>query len=181
MATQNIEKRIVFSDAVELRAEGNGPPSIVGYAAVFGRMSENLGGFREVIKKGAFKRSIREGADVRALVDHDPSKILGRTTSGTLKLKEDEAGLLATITPPDTSVGRDIVESIRRGDVSQMSFAFATVKDQWEFDQDGPDTRTLIDVDLFDVSAVTYPAYPDTSIAVRSRDVWLADETPRRQ
>lgn len=146
------------------------PPVLEGHAAVFNEDSQNLGGFIERIEPGAFARTIEEGADVRALVDHDPSKILGRTGAGTLEVSEDEVGLRVRITPPDTTAGRDITESIRRGDVSQMSFGFVTRKDAWEIVEDGPDIRTLHDVDLMDVSPVTFPAYPDTEVAVRSHE-----------
>ena len=115
-------------------------------------------------------------AQFRALVDHDPSKILGRVKSGTLELVEDKRGLRVKINPPDTQVGRDIVESIRRGDVDQMSFAFVTREDKWESDEEGNTIlRELLDVDLFDVSPVTFPAYPDTTVAVRSMGEFKRD------
>lgn len=146
--------------------EADSSPKIIGYAAVFNKLSEDLGGFRELIAPGAFKKTIQE-ADVRALVDHDPSRILGRTKSGTLGLSEDETGLLAEIEPPNTTVGRDILESLKRGDVSGMSFGFRTIKDRWKTNN-GQNIRTLLEVALYDVSIVTYPAYPDTSVAMRS-------------
>lgn len=152
---------------VELRADGDGLPMIEGYAAVFDSLSVNLGGFRERIDKGAFAASLAAGADVRALVDHDPAKIIGRNKSGTLAVSEDERGLKVSIKPPDTSVGRDVVESIRRGDLDSMSFGFVAKDD--EVRHDGGETiRVLRAVDLFDVSVVAYPAYQDTAVAVRS-------------
>lgn len=170
-----VERR--FIPAAELRideAEGDDEKlTITGYASVFGSQSLDMG-FREVVHRGAFKRSLSDGADVRALVDHDPSRLLGRTKSGTLSLKTDKTGLRATINPPDTTAGRDTVESLRRGDLDGMSFAFRTVSDKWET-KDGQDVRTLLDVDLLDVSIVTYPAYPDTSVQVRSHDQWEQD------
>ncbi|HUU96344.1 MAG TPA: HK97 family phage prohead protease [Phycisphaerae bacterium] len=170
-----IERR--FFTNLEVRADEGGAPKIVGYAAVFDKLSDDLGGFREKIAPGAFTRSLKEKADVRALVDHDSSRILGRTKSGTLTLSEDKSGLLAEIVPPDTTAGRDAMESIKRGDIDGMSFAFTTRQDAWEYDDDG-DLRTLEDVDLRDVSVVTYPAYPDTSVAVRSRDIWKKEQEP---
>ena len=171
--TPPIERRYVQN--LELRADGDEPPKITGYAAVFNALSVPLGGFRESIRKGAFKRTLKAKADVRALVNHDPNLIIGRSLAGTLTLKEDDHGLLVEIDPPDTTAGRDVVESIRRGDIDGMSFGFQTVKDSWEYSADGTDDRReLLDVELFDVSPVTFPAYPDTDVAVRSQDVQAA-------
>lgn len=161
----------------ELRIDGTAQSTTIeGYAAVFNSESEPLdifgGVFVERIAPGAFKRSLSDGADVRALVDHDPSRIIGRRKAGTLEVREDPRGLKVSIKPPDTSAGRDLVASIRRGDVDQMSFGFRTIKDQWEEKEDGTTERTLLDVDLLDVSAVTFPAYADTTIAVRSMQRW---------
>jgi hypothetical protein len=154
----------------ELRASKSDEPTIEGYAAVFGKRSENLGGFYEYIAPGAFDRALREGQDVRALIDHESSKILGRTASGTLELSVDARGLKVKIKPPRTSYARDLLESIDRGDVSQMSFAFRTAPggDTWRNEpEDGLPVRVVTDVDLYDVSAVTFPAYPDTTVATR--------------
>src|SRR5262245_2558056 len=136
----DVETRYLRS--TELRAEGadGERPLIVGYAAVFESLSEDLGGFRERIRPDAFTRSLQEGADVRALVDHDPSRVLGRNKAGTLRLRTDTRGLLVEIDPPNTTAGRDIVESIRRGDVDGMSFAFRTPKggDDWRMEDGVP-------------------------------------------
>lgn len=166
----------------ELRAGGGELPTLEGYAAVFGEPSEPIGGmFLEYVDPGAFSRTLAAGADVRALVDHDPSKILGRSTSGTLKLTEDSHGLLATIRPPDTTVGRDIAESVRRGDVSQMSFAFSVVGQEWEEPEGSAlPRRHLTDVDLHDVSVVTYPAYTGTAIAARTLEEYAHAMKERR-
>lgn len=163
----------VLPKAWEIEERADKPPVLRGYAAVFNKTIELFRGYFERVAPGAFTRTLEEGADVRALVDHDPSKILGRSTADppTLILAEDKKGLRVEIAPPDTQVGRDIVESVRRGDVDQMSFGFRVVKEEME-DKDGITTRTLTDVELYDVSAVTYPAYPQTSIAVRSFDEW---------
>jgi len=157
---------------LELRqADDSDRPVLVGYAAVFNRKSEDLGGFREIVAPGAFRRSLENGADVRALIDHDPSLVLGRTKAGTLRLQEDDHGLRAEIVLPDTQYAADLLASIRRGDVDQMSFGFRTVSDEWRT-EDGEPVRTLKEVELFDVSVVTYPAYPDTTVATRSLDAW---------
>lgn len=161
-----IERRIFTPGVIEIRKADDKPIGIVGHAAMFNALSEDFGGWREQIAPGAFARSIAEGADVRALWNHNPEHILGRTKSGTLRLEEDDSGLAIHIDPPDTQVGRDLMVSIGRGDVSQMSFGFRTVRDDWNFD--GPVAiRTLQDVDLFDVSPVTFPAYPQTDAALR--------------
>lgn len=169
---QNVEKRAFLCS--ELRAEageGEGLPTITGHAAVFSQRSEDLGGWFEVILPGAFDEALDRGDDVRALVDHMPDKIIGRTKANTLELRADDVGLLAKITPPDTVPGRDIVTSIERGDVDSMSFAFAVDEDgqRLVFLDDGTIIREVFNVSrLYDVSPVSYPAYVDTDVAVRS-------------
>lgn len=142
---------------------------IRGMAIVFNALSEPLAGgmFREQIAPEAVDRTLRRGLDVRALIDHDPSKILGRTKAGTLRLDKTAQGLQVTIDPPDTTVARDLIESIGRGDVTGMSFGFRSLEDRWDQKTDPP-TRTVLDMEMFDVSVVTYPAYPQTDVAVRS-------------
>jgi HK97 family phage prohead protease len=169
----DIERRIAGSiEVVESRKNGKKQPSkLVGYAALFNKPTELFPGLIERIAPGAFTRTLAEGADVRALVDHDPSKIIGRTKSGTLALQENRRGLKVAIDAADTQAGRDILKSVDRGDVDQMSFGFRVVKESWEEKKDGSVIRTLEDVDLFDVSAVTFPAYADTTIAARSLEL----------
>ena len=154
---------------LELRAAPDGsksPGTIVGYAAVFGKFSEDLGYFREKIAPGAFTACLRQ--DVRALKNHDPSFLLGRSTSKTLRMVEDEFGLKVEIDLPDTQVGRDTAVEVGRGDMDGQSFSFTTDIDQWDYSGDVP-IRTLIKVrTLYDVGPVTYPAYTDTSAAMRS-------------
>jgi HK97 family phage prohead protease len=150
---------------LEKRAEGEGLPDIVGYAAIFNVRTELWSGTTEEIAPGAFTRSLEEKADVRALRNHDPDKMLGRTKAGTLALNEDGQGLRARISPPDTTLGRETVELIRRGDLNQMSFAFRIVREEAEYDDDGANYR-LMDVDLVDISVVTFPQYEDTTAEV---------------
>ena len=161
----NIETRSGGIGAIEQDGK-----HIVGYAAVFNSRSENLGGFTEEIRGGAFKRSIDSSADVRALLDHDTRLVLGRRSSGTLALAEDSRGLLIDITTPATSYARDLVELLRRGDVSQMSFGFTVPNgtDIWGDGENGIRHRTLTECSLAEVSVVTFPAYPETSCALRS-------------
>lgn len=163
---------------IEARAEeGADVPIIRGHAAVFDKLSENLGGFRERIAPGAFDSVLED--DVRALFNHDGNLILGRTRAGTLRLFLDDVGLGYELTPPDTQAGRDLMTSIKRGDVSQSSFAFrvAAGGDSWDEDEDGVIIRTITKFGrLFDVSPVTFPAYPDTSVAARSLDLFKASK-----
>lgn len=177
-AAGDLERRIYQCDGLEVRAAGdNEPARLVGYAAVFGEMSEELGSFREQIAPGAFTKSV--GGDIRALFNHDPNLILGRTKAKTLTVREDQRGLYVEILPPDTAFARDLMESMRRGDVDQMSFGFRTIKDRWEEDRaTGTVLRTLLEVELFDVSPVTFPAYPQTEIALRSLQAWKAENAP---
>lgn len=125
-------------------------------------------GFEEKVAPGAFAKSIKE-SDVRFLINHDPNLILARNMAGTLRLSEDDDGLLTDADLARTSYGDDLGVSLERGDITQMSFAFETIKDEWEMDEDtGEESRTLLEVKLWDVSAVTYPAYDDTDAALRS-------------
>jgi HK97 family phage prohead protease len=149
-------------------AEGESRPHIVGHAAVFNSLSEMLWGFRETIAPGAFRDAIAK-SDVRALVNHEPSFVLGRKKNGTLTLWEDERGLAIDIDPPETQWADDLLVSIGRGDIDQMSFGFTVAEDSWDT-VDGETRRTIIRVDeLFDVSPVTFPAYPETDTALRAR------------
>lgn len=151
----------------ELRMLGEDSRRLRGYAIVFHRLSVDLGGFRERILPDAVARTLRDGADVRALVDHDSSKVIGRTRAGTLRLDADGHGLRVDIDPPDTTVARDLLESVRRGDITGMSFAFKTLDDTWDH-EDGETIREVRDMEIYEVSVVSFPAYPDTSVAQRS-------------
>jgi uncharacterized protein len=160
-------------DVSELRVKREDEKrKIVGHAAVFNVMGDG-GWFREKIAPGAFASSIQSD-DVRALFNHDPNFVLGRNRSGTLKLSEDERGLHIEIEPPDTQVARDLMVSLERGDISQMSFGFEVIKDSWERSTEGNnlDIRTLEKVRLWDVSPVTFPFYKETDVAVRSHEEW---------
>ena len=144
---------------------------IEGHAAVFDSWSETLGGifpFKEKVRKGAFSQTI-EKDDIRALFNHDPNYVLGRNKAGTLELKEDDTGLYVRIIPPDTQAARDLITSIERGDINQMSFGFMVEEEKWDT-VDGVDVRELRRVRLFDVSPVTFPAYPSTDVGVRAME-----------
>lgn len=161
-----VERRFVQEAPAVLSREEGQQPTISGHAAVFNQEA-NIGGmFREVVAPGAFRDAVGRD-DVRALFNHDPNQVLGRTKAGTLKLSEDSAGLRYEILPPDTQVGRDLVVSIDRGDVSQSSFGFRVVQEEWDDSDDMP-LRTIMAAELFDVSPVTYPAYEGTDVGVRA-------------
>jgi uncharacterized protein len=162
-----IEQRAAVG--IELRQSGTHPRRLVGYAAVFGSRSLDLGGFVEVIRKGAFSQSLGEGVDIRAFVNHDPGRIIGRRSAGTLQIDEDMLGLRVEITPPDTQDGRDIVENVRVGNLDGMSFGFRVPRDGdvWDLQQEPP-LRELVAVELREVSIVSLPAYPKTEVALRS-------------
>jgi HK97 family phage prohead protease len=196
--TRTLERRTVStaSLAIEQRAEGETEkPEIVGHAAVFDNWATLYEGrylvWREIVRAGAFANAIKEKQDVRSLFNHDANFVLGRTRSGTLKLAEDKTGLLSRTDPPDTQLVRDLVlEPIRRGDVSQMSFAFIPRRNDKTVitEEDGVtiidrggerltirmegdrqiEEREILDVNLYDVSPVTYPAYEATDVALRA-------------
>lgn len=170
---EQVERRVAVQAEIRRESRATGGAVIAGYAAVFNVLSDDLGGFREVIAPGAFRDTIAV-ADIRALVNHDPNLILGRTASGTLRLVEDDKGLAFEVDLPDTQVARDLTASVERRDISQMSFSFERLDDEWE--RGTPDIRTLKKVTLFDVALVTFPAYPQTEVALRSHQAWLSTE-----
>jgi uncharacterized protein len=173
----NIEKRTLQGQPCELRSSndaGSSPTTIFGYGAVFNTRSSVIAGmFVEEIAPGAFDGVM--GDDVRALFNHDPNFVLGRTRSKTLQLSLDSRGLAYTITPPDTQMVRDLVLApMARGDVTGSSFRFIVAKDGDEWRQEGELVVRTIHrfAELLDVSPVTYPAYDESSSAQRSLDAW---------
>jgi HK97 family phage prohead protease len=172
--TQQSGRRFGTLTRVEVRTADDGGVHVDGHAAVFDTPTQ-IGpddiGFQERIAPGAFQRTISQGADVRFLFNHNPDLVLARTKSGTLGLTEDAVGLAVSADLAPTSVGRDLAILLGRGDVSQMSFGFQVLRDRWETSKrdDGSeyDVRTIIEARLFDVSAVTYPAYDETDLAIR--------------
>lgn len=161
-----MERRNFVFDDIEVReSEDTGAPVLRGYVARFNSLSEDLGGFVEKIQRGAFAKTVGE-ADIRFLLNHDPNIVLGRNRAGTLEVRERSAGLWIENQMPDTQQARDIMVSVKRGDITQGSFGFRTVKDKWD-EAAEPMVRTLQEVKLFDVSLVTFPAYPETSVGAR--------------
>jgi len=166
-----IERRFIPADEVELRMDGE-DPVIEGHAAVFNKWADIGGMFRERIAPGAFTESI-ENDDIRALVNHDPNMLYGRNKNGTHELVEDKKGLLTRTRPNmDTTVGRDAVAWVKRGDMTGQSFGFSVLEDSWQtkdIEGRGPvDHRTIKKVRTYDTGIVTYPAYEQTDIVVRS-------------
>lgn len=167
------ELRIV-QNTIEVREDGD-TRKIVGYAARFNELSEEMWGFKEKIAPGAFKNALLN-SDTRALFNHDPNYVLGRKSAGTLTLREDENGLWYEITPPDTQWARDLINSINRGDVKESSFGFTIQKEEWDDSGDIP-IRTIVEVKrLYDISPVTFPAYPTTSTGLRGLEYASAQE-----
>lgn len=152
---------------------------IEGYGSVFNKRSLDLGGFTEIIAEGAFDGVI-ENSDVKALLDHNPSRgILARSKNGegTLSLSIDETGLRYAFDAPNTALGDEVIEGLKRGDYSQSSFAFTVKEQTWTKEEDGTYLRTITKIGgLYDVSIVADPAYPDTSVAVRSLDAFKETE-----
>jgi HK97 family phage prohead protease len=164
-----------FAGAVQIRAKktDSDKPGATGYAAVFNQVAD-IGWFKETIMPGAFSRAIAENQDVRCLQNHNNDLILGRTKNGTLGLAEDNYGLKFLCEFPTTSVATDLHVLVARGDIDQCSFGFIVIKDTWKdtYDDNGrlvDSLRTILDVDLFDVSIVTFPAHDGTSAEARSK------------
>jgi HK97 family phage prohead protease len=164
--------------SAELRTSAGDEFALVGRAAAYNSWSRDLGGFREILKPGTFSRSVRNGDDVKALFNHDPSRILGRTKSGTLTLQDTENGLRFRVQlDKNSQQHRDLYCLVQRGDLDSCSFAFVVPPggQQWSEGPDPEDAskrialRTITDVDLKDVSIVTEPAYEATSVSARSK------------
>jgi hypothetical protein len=153
-----IEKRVNAVE-FELRDNDSGGATFVGYAAVFNSPSEPLP-FTEIVAPGAFLRTLKTTNDVKLLWNHDPGQVLGSRRSKTIRLIEDDKGLRVEADLPNTTLGNDTRELIKRGDVDSMSFGFSTIRDKWSSDGS---TRTLESVRLHEVSIVAFPAYTATA------------------
>jgi HK97 family phage prohead protease len=161
--------------AAELRAVAG--RRLEGYSAVFNSPA-TIGGFTETILPGAFRKSLLSKRDVLALADHDPTRLLARTGSGTLRLEEDARGLHFALDVPDTTLGRDILAMAERGDLGGMSFGFRATQERWP----AADRRELLEVALIEISVVAaFPAYPATSVAARSLGLAPASAQARRR
>lgn len=192
--TDLIERRTFASEMRAATAE-DGRPCIEGHAAVFNQLSGDLGGFVEIIEPGFFDNVLED--DVRSLFNHDPNLILGRTASKTLEVKQDDSGIFQRTYPPvvdpeATTYAKDLMVSIKRGDITQQSFAFR-VKSKWNGDEeDGYTWETVGDLivrrllkggckRLYDVSPVTYPAYPQTDVSAQVRSQFESYKATRQE
>lgn len=173
------EIRFIATEDIELRnADDTSPGTLEGYAAIYDSIVDIGGYFREVIRPGAFSRAIRDKQDVRALWNHDTGIILGRRSAGTLSISEDERGLKFSLQLPDTTAGRDAAVSIGRRDITGMSFGFRVTRARWlEEENQDSELREILDLDLLEVSPVTFPAYADTEVGIRSRDQFRAERS----
>lgn len=168
------EKRELATSDIEIREDDDGNRTLSGYAVKWEKKSQVLGmfyKFREQIKKGAFLESLNDD-DQRFLWSHDTSKVLGRTKNNTLRLKEDDTGLWFELDLPKTTLGNDTYESIKRGDVDGVSFGFNVPDggdEVTEPDDDLP-LRTITKAKLMEISAVAFPAYPDSQVSARGYD-----------
>ncbi|AMK72397.1 MULTISPECIES: HK97 family phage prohead protease [Bacillus] len=179
--SKEVEIRTSQEGTLKAHSDDDGPKVISGYALKFGTRSHNLGGFIEMIDKRALDQT--DMSDVRALIDHDPSKILGRTSAGTLKLEVDDIGLRFDVTLPNTQYASDLYENLRVGNISNCSFGFMLGKDGDSFTRDqetGLPLRSLRNISkLTDVSVVTYPAYEDTDVTIAKRNLQQYEERNR--
>lgn len=164
-----------FIKGATIRAVTGDKPGIAGIAAVYDQSYEIWQGFVENVARGAFSRALKEKQDVRCLFNHDVNQLLGRSKPGTLRLADSTEGLgYECDTDPDTTVGRDVVRMIERGDIDGCSFSFDVTAQSWRDEKD-PDSglwityRTIEDVNLYDVGPVTFPAYTETSVGIRSQ------------
>lgn len=165
----DVERRALnVAEVRVVQDDGDEPARIEGHAAVFDEPSSDLGGFVEIVHPGAFTKTIKE-ADIRALYNHNEDRVLGRNRAGTLALAEDDHGLAFVIWPPSTTWAADLIASMARGDIDQGSFGFKAIRDEWEQEPGGPVIRHLYEARLFDVSIVTFPAYPQTNAEVRAQ------------
>lgn len=156
-----------LTTGLEVRvAEGAASPTISGYCPVYSAWSLDLGGFRERVLPGACTKTIQR-TDILSTFNHNPDYPLGRVEAGTLELREDDKGVVYTAKPADTSYVRDLVANIRAGNVAGNSFAFRTIEDRW-YTQDGQTCRDLIEIEIDELGPVTCPAYPASTVSVRS-------------
>lgn len=152
---------------------------VSGYAAVFNSPTELWEGLEETIAPGAFSKTLST-SDVRCLFDHDWGKVLGRTKSGTLRLEEDDRGLKFEVELPNTSIANDLAESLARGDINQCSFGFIPTEETWDYNTE-PALRTINEVDLFEVSIVSLPAYDDTEATLSRSKQEMKKEFAKRK
>ena len=164
------EQRNIKATEIRIATGADGAQILTGYAVRFNSPSVDLGGWTELCAPGMFTRTLRESPDVLMLRSHDPSQLLGRTTAGTLILTQDSKGLAFSVTLPNTAIAADTVENVRLGNLDACSFGFNVPDggDKWTSTSDGAVVRTLLDVNLSEVSITSFAAYPATSVSLRS-------------
>jgi HK97 family phage prohead protease len=180
----NLKKEVrTFTSAspLEIRTAADGSKQLAGYAIRYNSRSQDLGGFTEVGSPGMLTRTLKQNKDVLCLRDHRSELLLGRTTAGTLTLTEDKQGLAFVVTLPRTAIGDDTAENVRLRNLSGCSFGFVAVDDDWKVQQNGMLTRTLLDVDLFEISITSFPAYSSTSVDTRSCPAELRSKLTTRE
>lgn len=166
------EIRDLTTEKIEIREDDDGNKTLSGYAVKWEMKSQVLGmfmKFREKVQKGAFLESLNND-DQRFLWSHDTSKVLGRRQNNTLRLQEDGVGLRFELDLPNTTLGNDTYESIQRGDVDGVSFGFKSEDDEVDEPDDDMPLRTIKKAKLMEVSAVAFPAYPDSEVSARGYD-----------
>lgn len=172
------------TEPFEIRAVDDpaGQQTVTGHAAVFNKPANIAGLFDEVVAPGAFTRTLAAGDDLHALFNHDFARVLGRRSAGTLRAKEDDVGLAVEIDLPDHAA--DVREMVSRKDVDQMSFGFHVREETWtepaEGSKDFP-LRTLVAVDVFDVSIVARGAYEETDVSLRAFETWAKERGDLRE
>lgn len=163
------KREIYLKNNVEIRNNEEGKPTIISGFIPYESKSFDLG-FIEIIKKGAFTKTIKE-ADIRCLWNHDSKYVLGRTKSGSLTFEEREDGVEFSFPIPDRQYATDLADAISSGDVDGVSFGFEVIKDTWNYEEE-PAIRELLEVRLIEVSVgVTFPAYPESKANVRSNEI----------
>ncbi len=154
---------------VRIEGEEGQPLKVIGNGAVYNKRSQDLGGFVEIIREGAFRDTLEDDHEIKAFYNHDPNQVLGTTSSEPpLKIRDGKGGLNYEVEIPDTSYGRDLVENLKRKNVRGSSFAFRTLEDNWYKDDKGETVRELLSVELLELGPVTNPAYIPTAAQLRN-------------
>lgn len=170
MPIQLITRALFEAAGLEIRKAPDGTSMLLGHAVLWEKKSLPIyGSFREQVRKGAFTKSLQEN-NIRALWNHNSDFVLGSTKAKTLRVLEDAKGLYFEIDLPDTSIAKDASITVSRGDVDGMSFGFNTRKQEWDETDPKNIVRTLIDVDLREISPTPFPAYPQSKVGIRSVD-----------
>jgi uncharacterized protein len=166
--TNQREIRSIPAKELRVATREDGSRIVSGYAILYNSLSVDLGGFSEIVAPGSLTRTLRENPDVLCLRDHKSELVLGRTVAGTLTLDDQPNGLHFTVTLPNTTAASDLAESLSRGDVDGCSFGFSVFNDTWIDDSEGNIIRTLLDIDLYEISVTSFPAYPAATAALRT-------------